>query len=84
MCSTVYWYKVLVLQVNIFIKFLFILSTKAVGRFHSPFIQEKVRELSQLQEQLVLDSQAAWLSFLQSVLDFWNYILGVPSKLLIG
>lgn len=44
-------------------------STKAVGRFHSPFIQEKVRELSQLQEQLVLDSQAAWLSFLQQFND---------------
>ncbi|XP_061172820.1 DNA mismatch repair protein Msh3-like [Saccostrea echinata] len=40
-------------------------STKTVTRFHSPFIESKVRELSQLQEQLVLDSQAAWLSFLQ-------------------
>ncbi|XP_056021939.1 DNA mismatch repair protein Msh3-like isoform X3 [Ostrea edulis] len=41
-------------------------STKTASRFHSPFIQEKVKELNQLQEQLVIVSQAAWLTFLQT------------------
>ncbi|XP_030049192.1 DNA mismatch repair protein Msh3 [Microcaecilia unicolor] len=39
-------------------------STKAVSRFHSPFIVENYRHLNQLREQLVLDSNTEWLHFL--------------------
>nr|XP_006004451.2 PREDICTED: DNA mismatch repair protein Msh3 isoform X1 [Latimeria chalumnae] len=39
-------------------------STKAVGRFHTPFIVEKYRDLSRLREQLVLDCNTEWLNFL--------------------
>uniref|UniRef100_A0A2K6FT88 DNA mismatch repair protein MSH3 n=1 Tax=Propithecus coquereli TaxID=379532 RepID=A0A2K6FT88_PROCO len=40
-------------------------STKAVSRFHSPFIVENYRHLNQLREQLVLDCSAEWLDFLE-------------------
>ncbi|KAM4638526.1 DNA mismatch repair protein Msh3 isoform 2-T5 [Amazona ochrocephala] len=40
-------------------------STKAVSRFHSPFIIENYRHLNQLREQLVLDCSAEWLRFLE-------------------
>ncbi|XP_065406221.1 DNA mismatch repair protein Msh3 isoform X9 [Chrysemys picta bellii] len=40
-------------------------STKAVSRFHSPFIVENYRHLNQLREQLVLDCNAEWLNFLE-------------------
>nr|XP_033781367.1 DNA mismatch repair protein Msh3 isoform X3 [Geotrypetes seraphini] len=39
-------------------------STKAVSRFHSPFIVENYTHLNQLREQLVLDSNTEWLRFL--------------------
>ncbi|NWI40548.1 MSH3 protein, partial [Picathartes gymnocephalus] len=39
-------------------------STKAVSRFHSPFIIENYRVLQQLREQLVLDCSAEWLHLL--------------------
>ncbi|MGH0188899.1 UNVERIFIED_CONTAM: hypothetical protein FKN15_032342 [Acipenser sinensis] len=42
-------------------------STKAVGRFHTPFIVEKSRRLGQLREQLTLDCCSEWISFLQYV-----------------
>ncbi|XP_066129780.1 DNA mismatch repair protein Msh3 isoform X2 [Saccopteryx bilineata] len=41
-------------------------STKAVSRFHSPFIVENYRHLNQLREQLDLDCNAAWLDFLEN------------------
>ncbi|XP_074184883.1 DNA mismatch repair protein Msh3 [Rhinolophus sinicus] len=41
-------------------------STKAVSRFHSPFIVENYRHLNQLREQLVLDCNAEWLHFLEN------------------
>ncbi|KAG8456428.1 hypothetical protein GDO86_002273 [Hymenochirus boettgeri] len=40
-------------------------STKAVSRFHSPFIVENYRHLNQLQEKLVLDCNVEWLHFLE-------------------
>ncbi|XP_072038538.1 DNA mismatch repair protein Msh3-like [Amphiura filiformis] len=39
-------------------------STKQVSRFHSPFIVEAYKRLSQLREQLVIECQHAWLKFL--------------------
>ncbi|XP_042678835.1 DNA mismatch repair protein Msh3 isoform X3 [Centrocercus urophasianus] len=42
-------------------------STKAVSRFHSPFIIKHYRHLNQLREQLVLDCGAEWLRFLEPV-----------------
>ncbi|XP_053555688.1 DNA mismatch repair protein Msh3 [Bombina bombina] len=39
-------------------------STKAVSRFHSPFIVENYRHLNLLREQLVLDCNTEWLHFL--------------------
>ncbi|XP_037385883.1 DNA mismatch repair protein Msh3 isoform X2 [Talpa occidentalis] len=41
-------------------------STKAVSRFHSPFIVENYRHLNQLREQLVLDCNSEWLDFLEN------------------
>uniref|UniRef100_A0A8D2CSS3 DNA mismatch repair protein MSH3 n=1 Tax=Sciurus vulgaris TaxID=55149 RepID=A0A8D2CSS3_SCIVU len=41
-------------------------STKAVSRFHSPFIVENYRHLNQLREQLVLDYNTEWLDFLEN------------------
>uniref|UniRef100_A0A8C6H1Q8 DNA mismatch repair protein MSH3 n=1 Tax=Mus spicilegus TaxID=10103 RepID=A0A8C6H1Q8_MUSSI len=41
-------------------------STKAVSRFHPPFIVESYRRLNQLREQLVLDCSAEWLGFLEN------------------
>ncbi|MBZ3875437.1 DNA mismatch repair protein Msh3 [Sciurus carolinensis] len=41
-------------------------STKAVSRFHSPFIVENYRHLNQLREQLVLDCNTEWLDFLEN------------------
>ncbi|TKS78308.1 DNA mismatch repair protein [Collichthys lucidus] len=40
-------------------------STKAVSRYHSPFLVERYRKLLQLREQLLLDSQREWTNFLE-------------------
>ncbi|OBS72421.1 hypothetical protein A6R68_12997 [Neotoma lepida] len=42
-------------------------NTKAVSRFHPPFIVENYRCLNQLREQLVLDCSAEWLDFLDII-----------------
>ncbi|XP_076126474.1 DNA mismatch repair protein Msh3 [Alosa pseudoharengus] len=39
-------------------------STKVVGRYHTPFIVEKHRQLLQLREQLVIDCGREWINFL--------------------
>ncbi|XP_015245692.1 PREDICTED: DNA mismatch repair protein Msh3 [Cyprinodon variegatus] len=39
-------------------------STKAVGRYHSPFLIERYKKLQQLREQLQLDCQKEWTRFL--------------------
>ncbi|XP_038177156.1 DNA mismatch repair protein Msh3 isoform X2 [Arvicola amphibius] len=41
-------------------------STKAVSRFHPPFIVENYRRLNQLREQLVLDCSTEWLALLEN------------------
>ncbi|KAJ8303889.1 hypothetical protein KUTeg_017472, partial [Tegillarca granosa] len=40
-------------------------STKVLSRFHTPFIVEKYKVLNQLREQLVIDSNQAWMIFLE-------------------
>ncbi|XP_066887334.1 DNA mismatch repair protein Msh3 isoform X3 [Kogia breviceps] len=47
-------------------------STKAVSRFHSPFIVENYRHLNQLREQLVLDCSAEWLNFLENFSEHYH------------
>ncbi|XP_069848894.1 DNA mismatch repair protein Msh3 isoform X2 [Dipodomys merriami] len=47
-------------------------STKAVSRFHSPFIVENYRHLNQLREQLVLDCSAEWLDFLENFSEHYQ------------
>uniref|UniRef100_A0A8C9CUK2 DNA mismatch repair protein MSH3 n=1 Tax=Panthera leo TaxID=9689 RepID=A0A8C9CUK2_PANLE len=47
-------------------------STKAVSRFHSPFIVENYRRLNQLREQLVLDCSAEWLDFLEDFSEHYH------------
>ncbi|XP_052499589.1 DNA mismatch repair protein Msh3 [Budorcas taxicolor] len=47
-------------------------STKAVSRFHSPFIVENYRHLNQLREQLVLDCSAEWLAFLENFSEHYH------------
>ncbi|KAJ7335814.1 hypothetical protein JRQ81_013755 [Phrynocephalus forsythii] len=49
-------------------------STKAVSRFHTPFIVENYRHLNQLREQLVLDCNAEWLRFLDNFRDHYHSI----------
>ncbi|XP_068559288.1 DNA mismatch repair protein Msh3 [Cebidichthys violaceus] len=39
-------------------------STKAVSRYHSPFLAERYKKLLQLREQLLLDCQREWTNFL--------------------
>ncbi|XP_040011812.1 DNA mismatch repair protein Msh3 isoform X2 [Xiphias gladius] len=39
-------------------------STKAVSRYHSPFLVERYKKLLQLREQLLLDCQREWTDFL--------------------
>ncbi|XP_068422970.1 DNA mismatch repair protein Msh3 [Clinocottus analis] len=39
-------------------------STKAVGRYHSPFLAQRYKKLLQLREQLLLDCQREWTNFL--------------------
>ncbi|XP_033367286.1 DNA mismatch repair protein Msh3 [Parus major] len=47
-------------------------STKAVSRFHSPFITENYRLLQRLREQLVLDCSAEWLCFLDHFSEHYH------------
>ncbi|XP_069080623.1 DNA mismatch repair protein Msh3 isoform X2 [Pleurodeles waltl] len=49
-------------------------STKAVSRFHSPFIVKNYRHLNQLREQLVLDCNAEWLRFLAEFAELYHSI----------
>ncbi|XP_061674044.1 DNA mismatch repair protein Msh3 isoform X2 [Syngnathoides biaculeatus] len=39
-------------------------STKAVGRYHSPFLAERYKKLLRLREQLLLDCQREWTTFM--------------------
>uniref|UniRef100_A0A672J588 DNA mismatch repair protein MSH3 n=1 Tax=Salarias fasciatus TaxID=181472 RepID=A0A672J588_SALFA len=39
-------------------------STKAVSRYHSPFVANRHKKLLQLREQLLLDCQREWTNFL--------------------
>ncbi|XP_060057082.1 DNA mismatch repair protein Msh3 isoform X2 [Erinaceus europaeus] len=49
-------------------------STKAVSRFHSPFIVENYRHLNQLRERLVLDCSAEWLGFLENFGEHYYFL----------
>ncbi|XP_054466758.1 DNA mismatch repair protein Msh3 isoform X2 [Anoplopoma fimbria] len=40
-------------------------STKAVSRYHSPYLAERYKKLLQLREQLLLDCQREWTNFLE-------------------
>uniref|UniRef100_A0A8C7PXV8 DNA mismatch repair protein MSH3 n=1 Tax=Oncorhynchus mykiss TaxID=8022 RepID=A0A8C7PXV8_ONCMY len=55
-------------------------STKAVSRYQSPYLIGRCRSLSQLREQLLIDSQKEWTNFLQYVsfihhLQYINFML---------
>ncbi|XP_039401053.1 DNA mismatch repair protein Msh3 isoform X3 [Mauremys reevesii] len=56
-------------------------STKAVSRFHSPFIVENYRHLNQLREQLVLDCNAEWLNILDHFSEYYHSVLKAVSHL---
>ncbi|XP_069792575.1 DNA mismatch repair protein Msh3 [Narcine bancroftii] len=56
-------------------------STKAVVRFHTPFIVEQYRHLCQLREQLVLDSGAEWLKLLDRFGEYYHEIRKAISHL---
>ncbi|XP_050802111.1 DNA mismatch repair protein Msh3 [Gopherus flavomarginatus] len=56
-------------------------STKAVSRFHSPFIVENYRHLNQLREQLVLDCNAEWLNFLDHFSEYYHSVLKAVNHL---
>ncbi|KAI1900432.1 hypothetical protein AGOR_G00049880 [Albula goreensis] len=56
-------------------------STKAVGRFHSPFIVERHRRLLQLREQLVIDCGWEWTNFLQQFGEHYHIMRKAVSHL---
>ncbi|KAM7415952.1 hypothetical protein PAMA_018156 [Pampus argenteus] len=47
-------------------------STKAVGRYHSPFLVERYKKLQRLREQLLLDCQREWANFLDQFGDHYH------------
>ena len=40
-------------------------STKAVSRYHTPFIVEAVKRLNQKREELAIEADKAWVQFLE-------------------
>lgn len=46
-----------------------IFSTKTVSRFHSPLIVDKYKLLQQAREQLLIETNKAWIHFLKYVLS---------------
>uniref|UniRef100_A0A4W6CD24 DNA mismatch repair protein MSH3 n=1 Tax=Lates calcarifer TaxID=8187 RepID=A0A4W6CD24_LATCA len=52
-------------------------STKAVSRYHSPFLVERYKKLLQLREQLLLDCQREWTNFLEENWSTQCYSLSV-------
>jgi DNA mismatch repair protein MSH3 len=47
------------------IDILYIDRTKALDRYHTPFIKERLRQLAESRETLVLESEAAWATTLR-------------------
>ncbi|XP_041756448.2 DNA mismatch repair protein Msh3 isoform X1 [Coregonus clupeaformis] len=47
-------------------------STKAVSRYQSPYLIERCRSLSQLREQLLIDSQKEWTNFLHQFGEYYH------------
>uniref|UniRef100_A0A8C9VVR1 DNA mismatch repair protein MSH3 n=1 Tax=Scleropages formosus TaxID=113540 RepID=A0A8C9VVR1_SCLFO len=47
-------------------------STKAVSRFHTPYIAERHKRLLQLREQLVIDCNREWISFLHQFGEYYH------------
>uniref|UniRef100_A0A8C7Q0L1 DNA mismatch repair protein MSH3 n=1 Tax=Oncorhynchus mykiss TaxID=8022 RepID=A0A8C7Q0L1_ONCMY len=47
-------------------------STKAVSRYQSPYLIGRCRSLSQLREQLLIDSQKEWTNFLQYFGEYYH------------
>lgn len=56
-------------------------STKAVSRYHSPFLVEHYRKLLQLREQLLLDCQREWIGFLDQFGEHYHTIKRAISHL---
>uniref|UniRef100_A0A8C7CFX4 DNA mismatch repair protein MSH3 n=1 Tax=Oncorhynchus kisutch TaxID=8019 RepID=A0A8C7CFX4_ONCKI len=56
-------------------------STKAVSRYQSPYLIGRCRSLSQLREQLLIDSQKEWTNFLQYV-SFIHHLQYINFRLL--
>ncbi|XP_078107204.1 LOW QUALITY PROTEIN: DNA mismatch repair protein Msh3 [Sander vitreus] len=56
-------------------------STKAVSRYHSPFLAERYKKLLQLREQLLLDCQREWTNFLDQFGEHYHTIKRAISHL---
>uniref|UniRef100_A0A4W3I9U7 DNA mismatch repair protein MSH3 n=1 Tax=Callorhinchus milii TaxID=7868 RepID=A0A4W3I9U7_CALMI len=56
-------------------------STKALCRFHTPFIAEQHKRLLQLREQLVLDCSVEWLNLLDQFGEHYHAIRKATSHL---
>ncbi|XP_028434901.1 DNA mismatch repair protein Msh3 isoform X2 [Perca flavescens] len=56
-------------------------STKAVSRYHSPFLVERYKKLLQLREQLLLDCQREWTNFLDQFGEHYHTIKRAISHL---
>ncbi|XP_056888147.1 DNA mismatch repair protein Msh3 isoform X1 [Takifugu flavidus] len=56
-------------------------STKAVSRYHTPFLVERYRKLLQLREQLLLDCQSEWIHFLDQFGEHYHLMKRAISHL---
>lgn len=56
-------------------------STKAIVRYHSPFLVEHYKKLQQLREQLQLDCQREWIRFLDAFGEHYHTIKRAISHL---
>ncbi|XP_029018199.1 DNA mismatch repair protein Msh3 isoform X2 [Betta splendens] len=56
-------------------------STKAVSRYHSPFLVERYKRLQQLREQLLLDCQREWTNFLEQFGEHYHIMKRAISHL---
>ncbi|XP_028313343.1 DNA mismatch repair protein Msh3 isoform X2 [Gouania willdenowi] len=56
-------------------------STKAVGRYQSPLLVKRYKKLLQLREQLLLDCQREWTSFLEQFGEHYHTIKRAISHL---
>jgi len=59
-------------------------GTKSVTRYHTPEVKKKLEELAQHKEQLVIEADKAWTSFLKEWAEYYGLFRDVTSKLAVA